>query len=238
MVTGSSVSRSRKYSVGMANQDELRQRAIEWVCLGNPLGEYRNTDTGERFPHIVEIDAFNIYRPGYIFLTAGICPKKSPVGLVTLLYEVTWDVDHFADRWNPATERWPFVYSTGPIKILTLWRLVNNSDPTGHSWHGDFMNGINTNAWVLLCERWHEDTLANAISNCDSPSNADQSAGITEACPYLTVVSGDVGESCKLEPVVIEPVIGPLERLPVCNPLQPGPEDAILYSEYLDCPEF
>lgn len=75
MITGSPVLRSSKFPVGnggglvftmtnpansyfAANQDQLRQRAIEWACIGNP--GYDNTQTGAGFPTTNCAGGFNV----------------------------------------------------------------------------------------------------------------------------------------------------------------------------------
>jgi hypothetical protein len=125
-----------------------------------------------------------------------------------ILYEVTWDVHSMASRWDPKKNSWPFVWSTG--------------DPTGYSWHGDFQNG------------WDTIALQNAIDKCDNPSDQTGS-GITEACSFLTVTNATFADKCKLAPTVDETIDGQLTKLPGCNPIQPGPQDATIYSE-LSCP--
>jgi len=227
MITGNPVLRSNKFPVGDANQDQLRQRAIAWACIGDP--GYDNTASGDGFPHTDCTGGFNarlhfpncwngkdLDSPDHVSHTAfmsqldnGACPAGFPVGLITVFFEVTWDVHSFASRWNPNSEPWPFVYATG--------------DPTGHSWHGDFLNG------------WPQDTLQNAISQCNNANNADQMAGKTEACPFLTVTPASVAGTCKTSPVVNEPVGGVLTKLPGCNPIQAGPGDATLYTA-ANCP--
>ncbi|KAF8582543.1 hypothetical protein K439DRAFT_1350873 [Ramaria rubella] len=227
MITGNPALRSMKFPVGDANQDQLRQRAIEWACIGDP--GYDNDDSGDGFPttdctggfnarlHFPNCwDGVNLDSPDHMSHTAfasgldnGACPEGFPVGLITVFFEVTWDVHSFADRWDPSTEAWPFVYSTG--------------DPTGYSWHGDFLNG------------WNQEALQNAISDCNNADNADQMAGDTEACPYLTVLPAATVETCKTAPIVNEVVGGTLTTLPGCNPIQTGPQDATLYSA-ANCP--
>lgn len=57
----------------------------------------------------------------------------------------------------------------------------------------------------------------NAINNCNTPTNSQQMAGSTVACPYLTVNSATVAGSCKIKNVeVTEPngIQGPLKTLP------------------------
>lgn len=54
----------------------------------------------------------------------GRCPDTHPVHLMTLFFEVTYRTDMFADMWYGNEQ--PFVLSNG--------------DPTGYSFHGDFVS--------------------------------------------------------------------------------------------------
>ncbi|KIJ30514.1 hypothetical protein M422DRAFT_234799 [Sphaerobolus stellatus SS14] len=232
MITGDPKRRSLQFPWGMANQDQLRQRAIEWVCLttgGAQLSD--NFDSGAGFPSTDCIGGFNarlqmpncwdgvnLDSPDHISHTAfmstldnGVCPPDHPVALMTILFEVTWDVHSFvtSGKWNPNTQPWPFVYANG--------------DPTGYGWHGDFYNG------------WPDGLLQVAIDQCNTPSNSDQMNGVTEACPLLTVLPVDQVTECKRASVVNEPVSGILTKLPGCNPIQRGPQNATLYSAS-NCP--
>jgi hypothetical protein len=125
-----------------------------------------------------------------------------------LLYEVTWDVSSMASRWNQKKDLWPFVWSTG--------------DATGYSAHADFQNG------------WDTQALQNAIDKCNNGD--DQTGyGITSACSYFTLANATIANQCKQPPPVDEKVDGQLQYLPGCNPIQPGPQDANIYTD-LSCP--
>ncbi|KAG5639443.1 hypothetical protein H0H81_002314 [Sphagnurus paluster] len=229
MIGGNPRARSKKYPAGEGSQAELRERAIEWACLRYPSSAGYNSNNGKGFPttdcegglnsriHMPACwDGKNLDSPDHFSHTAylsgldnGKCPSTHPVPLLKLFYEITWDVTQFASRWNPNTDKWPFVYATG--------------DPTGYSWHGDFQNGWDTNA------------LQNAIDNCDNPKDQTGNGmssthsnlsltlrelillGVTEACRFLTVLQASVGEKCKITPAVVEPIDGliqPLAKLP------------------------
>ncbi|KAL1745623.1 hypothetical protein HDZ31DRAFT_62936 [Schizophyllum fasciatum] len=99
------------------------------------------------------------------------------------------------------------------------------SIPLGLSWHGDFQNG------------WEIDALQNAIDKCDNRNDAT-GTGSTEACRYLTVQDSNVAGNCKIRPVVNEVIGGAgirLDKLPGCNPLQYGPQDAVMFMDS-NCP--
>ncbi|KAG6851733.1 hypothetical protein C0991_006622, partial [Blastosporella zonata] len=190
------------------SQGELRERAVEWACLRYPDSAGYN---GNGFPTTDCEAGFNarIHLPAYLSgLDNGVCPSTHPVPLMKLFYEITWDIHAFSSRWTAGVDKWPFVYATG--------------DPTGYSWHGDFQNG------------WDTTALQNAIDKCNNP-NDQTGSGVTEACPYLTVVQASVADQCEIAPVVKEQIDGTLNKLPGCNPLQSGPGDATMYSD-ANCP--
>ncbi|KAF9473288.1 hypothetical protein BDN70DRAFT_965901 [Pholiota conissans] len=225
MVSGNPARRSRKYTPGQGSQEELAERAIEWECLRYTAttgynsaaagsGGFPTTDCEAglnariHFPACwdgVNLDSDNhASHTAYLSdLDNGACPSTHPVPFMKLLYEVTWDVHSLASRWDPQKDTWPFVWGT---------------DPTGYSWHGDFQNG------------WDTDTLQNAIDKCNNP-NDPTGTGITEACSFLTTVNATLASQCQITPIVNEAIDGQLEKLPGCNPLQFGPEDAIMQSD-------
>jgi hypothetical protein len=52
-----------------------------------------------------------------------------------MFYEVTWNVNAFASRWDTSSGKWPFVWSTG--------------DPTGYSWSGSVRGPARHSACLL-----------------------------------------------------------------------------------------
>lgn len=136
----------------------------------------------------------------------GVCPSAFPVRLPTLYVEVDWIIHDFANQWyDNATH--PFVLSTG--------------DPTGYGSHGAFQNG------------WDVNILQQALNTCDSSSSIEE-------CPPLQnyTQSNDVQTSCSLGTPLLsltqlilanpfpEQVLGSLDQLPGCNPVQWGPNEA------------
>ncbi|KAJ7892209.1 hypothetical protein B0H13DRAFT_2038662 [Mycena leptocephala] len=228
MLSGSPTLRTKKFVEGAGSQAELRERAIKYTCLRYTAGlpgydgygfpnTYCESGLNARLHFPACWDGVNVDSADHASHTAylsgldnGVCPSTHPVYLMKLFFEVTWNVDVFQSRWNPANgDKWPFVYSPG--------------DPTGFSWHGDFQNG------------WDITALQNAIDHCNNP-NDQTGNGVTEACSFLKVISADVATTCKTAPIVTEPVDGaPMARLPGCNPIQAGPGDATLYSAS-NCP--
>ncbi|EIW82571.1 hypothetical protein CONPUDRAFT_53145 [Coniophora puteana RWD-64-598 SS2] len=226
MISGDAVSRSDQGGQGYDTQAELAQSAIQYSCLRYNTGDsqgyngfgFPNTTCEAGYNARIQFpscwDGQNLDSPDHkshvAYLSGldnGACPDTHPVGLMHLLYEITWNVQDFADRWT--APNWPFVYATG--------------DPTGFSQHGDFLNG------------WDTTALQNAIDNCNNPNDAT-GQGDTSACQYLTVVSADQASQCKQTPALSEQTGGnSLSALPGCNPIQKGPADATLYST-TNCP--
>jgi len=90
--------------------------------------------------------------------------------------------------------------------------VLSNGDPTGYSLHGDFING------------WDIDVLQKAIDTCNSAS------GVVEECSVFKFFDQDKSQDCMVPPRVEEQTTGWLKKLPGCNPIQPGPERAIIYT--------
>ena len=101
-----------------------------------------------------------------------------PVRLPQILYEAIWNTSAFNDRsmW-PEDGSQPFVFSTG--------------DPTGYSWHGDYVFG------------WKGDALQRAM---DAFCGTD--------CPELKTQSVEKANECAKETVVKERIDGWLDSLP------------------------
>ncbi|KAJ7896638.1 hypothetical protein B0H14DRAFT_2558007 [Mycena olivaceomarginata] len=242
MIAGDPKRRSKKFAVGLGTQEELCERAVQWSCLRFTAGlpgyvlNLDPDDNGTGFPtkncesglnsrlHSLTSPLRSAPRAGtestwtpqttsptsmaYLSgLDNGSCPSGF-IYMMKLFFEITWNVNDFTARWTPGTDKWPFVYATG--------------DPTGFSWHGDFQNG------------WDVTALQNAIDNCNNP-NDDTGSGVTEACRFLTVKSAALANTCKIAPLVKEVINGTLAKLPGCNPLQFGPQDATIFND-ANCP--
>ncbi|KAJ5974956.1 hypothetical protein N7481_008663 [Penicillium waksmanii] len=85
-------------------------------------------------------------------------------------------------------------------------------DPTGYGLHGDFVNG------------WNVDVLQEAIDTCN-----DGGGDITQCSP-IHLYPDTITDSCLLEQSIDEEVGGWLDALPGCNPIQPGPNDATIFT--------
>ncbi|KAH6893527.1 hypothetical protein B0T10DRAFT_592516 [Thelonectria olida] len=124
----------------------------------------------------------------------GVCPPTHPRQLPQLFLEVIYGVND-VDK----SKGGKFVFSNG--------------DTTGFSFHGDFMNGWNTNV------------LTAAIKQC---INNDTTAGSVSACPPLAQSQTPYfSTNCPERPPIInETVKGMLDSLPGCNPVTSGPDKA------------
>ncbi|KAF2740116.1 WSC-domain-containing protein [Polyplosphaeria fusca] len=129
---------------------------------------------------------------------SGLCPSNFPIHMVSIFFEVLYDTNRFKDMWYGNQQ--PFVFANG--------------DPTGYGFHGDFVNG------------WDTNVLQNAIDNCNA-NNGDVSA-----CSAVTMFSVDECNACKLPTVVAENTDGWQRSLPGCNPVQNGPA----YASRVPCP--
>ncbi|GAA5828586.1 hypothetical protein JCM11251_000865 [Rhodosporidiobolus azoricus] len=130
---------------------------------------------------------------------SGPCPDTHPHRLVTLFYEVFFEVQKWENlRSQAKNPEQPFVFAMG--------------DPTGFGWHGDFMNG------------WDPKLLQKAIETCLSPT----SGGIDECKVLEQYDRSKQGEKqCKRTPVWDEHVVDrTLPSLPGCNPVTYTQKDA------------
>ncbi|KAF5334795.1 hypothetical protein D9611_012908 [Ephemerocybe angulata] len=88
--------------------------------------------------------------------------------------------------------------------------VYSMGDPTGFGHHGDYMFG------------WEGDALQRAMDIC-TEFNGD-----IRYCKELSVQGDEGVNGCTLKSVVNEPIEGYLDRLPGCNPIQDGPQDATM----------
>ncbi|OIW29174.1 hypothetical protein CONLIGDRAFT_682082 [Coniochaeta ligniaria NRRL 30616] len=182
----------------------LADRAIEYVCL--PANGADGVASSGGFPNHTCLGGLQIrvrfpscwdgenldsadHRSHVAYpsmLDNGYCDASHPVRIMALLYEVTWAVDHFDHLREPGDQ--PFVLSSG--------------DETGYGWHGDFLNG------------WDTELLRTAISE---ETCGDESHGDINLCatfkPYL--LDAEQQNRCPTIPSKIgEQVDGILSALP------------------------
>ncbi|ORY85568.1 hypothetical protein BCR37DRAFT_377247 [Protomyces lactucae-debilis] len=137
------------------------QQAINYVCLDYGKGSSssdglptKNCPDGLRAQIIFPScwDGVNLDSPdhkSHVAYPTGIAngqcdDPKYPVRLVTIFYEVFYNVGDFAGQWW--SDKSPFVLAQG--------------DPTGYGLHGDFMNG------------WDVKVLQTAIDTCNDNSGS------------------------------------------------------------------
>ncbi|BFZ64028.1 hypothetical protein YB2330_005166 [Saitoella coloradoensis] len=186
----------------------LEQRAISWMCINyvaqsleKPYFPLTYCPQGLRaqvfFPSCwdgVNLDSANhkshVAYPSN--MNSGTCPPTHPIRLISLFYEVMFDVAQFSSLWTPDGVSQPFVLANG--------------DPTGYGLHGDFMNG------------WNRDVLQRAIDNCTDMSG---DINVCEVFDGMLQTTQEMS-SCVAYPQVVEDVSGTLDELPGCNPVQSG----------------
>lgn len=125
----------------------------------------------------------------------GNCPEGFPVHYPFLFYETIWATNAFAG------ESGQFVLSYG--------------DPVGTGYHGDFMMGWNSQAF-----------LQEALDTCTN------SSGQIEDCPLFNIQSDEIAAECTYDvPAAIKDdmPLGPRQGLPVSVPIQYGPQNATKY---------
>ncbi|GAA5864355.1 hypothetical protein JCM5353_000271, partial [Sporobolomyces roseus] len=127
---------------------------------------------------------------------SGPCPASHPKRLVTIFFEVFYDVNKSENDWHLAKNpNSPFVLANG--------------DKTGYAYHGDFMNG------------WDVAILQKAIDTCDSPTS-----GNIEECKVLELFDREKDGFCRKTPNVNEVVLGNVPKLPGCNPVTATTKEA------------
>ena len=113
-------------------------------------------------------------------LDNGICPTTHPYLFVHLFYEVLYGVNDIEQ-----TAGGKFVFSNG--------------DTTGYGFHGDFLNG------------WDTNVLSAGVKQC-----ANTDSGAVEDCqPFAASLVKDFAQECpELAPIINEPVHGLINQLP------------------------
>jgi hypothetical protein len=130
-------------------------------------------------------------------INSGTCPDTHPVRLISLFYEI-W---HWVRPYNQLNDGGQFIMSTG--------------DPTGHSLHGDFING------------WDHTILQRVTDTCTNLS------GVIEDCGVLQnenrFFTDDQMNACSAQNPYPEDEVSygeVLKYLPGCVAVTSGPGDA------------
>ncbi|KAI0148850.1 WSC domain-containing protein [Xylariaceae sp. FL1272] len=203
------------------------------IVAGDPMN--RNyTDTPEQ--NAVSFVCLGVEGPATFALPKQNCPN----GLRTqLIMPSCWDGKNLDSEDHKSHMAYPSGVDHGPCpqthpkRFITIFYEVtwsvdafkdmwygdrqpfvfSNGDPTGYGYHGDFLNG------------WDIPTLQKAINEC----NAD--SGVIEECGAFTFRTDEDMAACKVLPRVNEDVSGVLGALPGCNPVQDGPEIAVMETD-------
>jgi len=118
------------------------------------------------------------------------CPSTHPIRFITLFYE--------------------FIWSTSQVNTSSM--VFANGDSVGYAFHGDFMNG------------WDTNVLQAAINNCTG-----QLGGDVEHCPpFVPSLNRTVASNCQVDKTAVdglspEQVNGKISSLPGCNTIFNGP---------------
>lgn len=140
------------------------------------------------FPDCIDASGTNVTYTEGIF---G-CPDTNSIRIPTLRMEIFFNL----------TES---VAAIVDPKTLVL----ANGDPTGYSFHADFLNG------------WDQDGVAGRLASCTAPNNdLDKFDGITN-CNYTPYGSNIARKDCKIPSSFNENVglEAPIPALPGCNPI-------------------
>ncbi|GAW01318.1 wsc domain-containing protein [Lentinula edodes] len=113
-----------------------------------------------------------------------------------------------------STGEWDAIRDTDAMNSTQPY-VFSYGDPTGYGYHADFYNG------------WESGVLQNVLDKC-----ACTSAGFGDAtcCGDLGVFTLDTSGTCAITSIVDEQVLGTVDQLPGNNPVQYGPEDAIIHA--------
>ncbi|CAG8979221.1 hypothetical protein HYALB_00011278 [Hymenoscyphus albidus] len=186
------------------NASSLAQQAITWACLG--------TSTPE---------------------SGGMPNIKCPDGLrAQVFFPSCWDGKNVDTPDHKSHVAYPDGVTVGscpashPKRLISIfYEIIFNTpnfqwsgdhhpfvlaqgDPTGYGFHGDFVNG------------WKEGVLQKAIDDCNIESD------VIEECKHFSFITNQVAQSCRVPASIDEQTSGTLDKLPGCNPVQPGPDPA------------
>ncbi|KAK8173458.1 hypothetical protein IWX90DRAFT_380644 [Phyllosticta citrichinensis] len=202
MIAGDSMLRSPASTKQM-------QGAVEWFCHGPdskssgfPAGftSCANGLAGSiHFPYCWNGQDFNVSAPqahmSYPvgdYSDSGACPSTHPHVLPHIFIEFWFDVSSFNGQYGAGDTPW----------------VLSNGDPTGYSFHADFLNG------------WTPGVLGNAMKTCNIGESGEPLSNCFE-------VNTDAERNACSQPAVVdEKVDGWLPALPGCNPIQKGPDRA------------
>ncbi|KAI4127749.1 MAG: hypothetical protein LQ338_003060 [Usnochroma carphineum] len=152
--------------------------------------------------------SYPINQDGMAGCPAGFKKARFP----TIMIEYWLDVSQFDGQYGADEVPW----------------VLANGDPTGYGFHMDFVCSLTTFSEEVSTDSvqlngWEPGVLGQAMKGCNIGNTGDtldspqcfagkvQSEAAKEACTIPAVINQDIGKS------------GPLNALPGCNPVQPGP---------------
>ncbi|KAH8687187.1 WSC domain-containing protein [Tricladium varicosporioides] len=187
-------------------RDVVEQNAINWACIGTddattPHFPKKNCPSGLRmqvfFPSCWNgKDVDSPDHKSHVAYPSGLDHGICPPGFPKRFISIFYEVLWATPEFS---DMW---YGDDQPFVLS------NGDPTGYGLHGDFVNG------------WNVTTLQLAIDKCNIES------GVIEECPYFDFISNEVAQSCRVPNSINEQIFGTMDKLPGCNPVQAGPENA------------
>ncbi|KAI0246151.1 hypothetical protein BJV78DRAFT_1158123 [Lactifluus subvellereus] len=149
-----------------SNTGTPESKAISWNCLNfNAPPGRRPQDSPTPIAQTVSGPKYHKSHMAYPDrIDNGLCPSSHPIHLVSIFYEVYYNVAPF----NALNNGGRFVLANG--------------DPTGYGLHGDFLNGWDRNCPVFQNEgRFY----ADADMNLCSATNPLPNESVPYAVPYL-----------------------------------------------------
>ncbi|KAF9738171.1 hypothetical protein PMIN06_005215 [Paraphaeosphaeria minitans] len=206
------------------SEDEKNEAGIDWTCIaedysritakGFPTGFTscgQGLTTQLTFPSCWNGNAINPAKPDahMAYPTAGgsgidACPKDFQAARFPAIFiEFWWDVSAFDGQYSANDNPW----------------VLAQGDPTGFGMHADFKNG------------WKKGVLAKATSddgycNCGCGCGDDQ----MRQCFGVENVNNDADIANCSAKSVFPSETGVVQKLPGCNPIQDGPEEATMAS--------
>jgi hypothetical protein len=126
----------------------------------------------------------------------GYCPSSHPVHLISIFYEVWFNVAPF----NQLNDGGRFVLANG--------------DSTGYGLHGDFLNG------------WDQSVLSRAVQACTDGSGELQNCPVFQNEGRIQTNDQMNSCPSAPNPLPSENISGPMQYLPGCVPVTNGPAPA------------
>lgn len=206
------------------SEDEKNEAGIDWTCIGENYSRITSKGFPTGFTSCKEglttqltfpacwngekLDPKNpnahMAYPTNNGLGIDACPEGFQAArFPSIFIEFWWDVTAFDNQYGANDNPW----------------VLAQGDPTGFGMHADFKNG------------WEKGVLAKATSddgfcNCGCGCGEDQ---MRECFGTENVNTDDDWKTCAAKPALAVET-GVVKKLPGCNPIQDGPQEAKAYS--------